>query len=260
MMRTGHPSQVSGHEIRLAISFAIGIAPALALMWLSLRRFDYPIAPKALFDDRRLFLAFAVGMVFGVFASLLNIYLSLTATSAGFGPILALIAIALFEESFKLVYLNRSGYRGRFDTTFYGVSLALGSASTLVSASGFGLNPSLTGAPETIALLIAFSVSMALILASTGSLIGFGAAQQQSIRYFVRAYLVRLAHLLILFFFFTGADIILSAGSLAAALVFAAIVYGFVYTEILPETLPRDVRRSLRRWPQKSQRPIKESE
>ncbi len=261
MMRSGHRPGVSSHEARLAISFLVGVGPAAALMWVSLRRFDYPMAPKALFDDRRVFLAFAVGMGFGVFASVLTIFLSvMVAAAGGFGGTLSLFVVALFEVSFMLVYLNRPGYRGRFETTFYGTSLGLGAAATLTMASAFSLNPTLAGSPELAGLLALFAVSMALILGSTGSLVGFGTARQQAIRYFARAYLVRLSHLLILFFFFTTQDVPVAAASLVASLAFAAVVYVFVYREILPETLPREIRRELRRWPRETKRPAKESE
>lgn len=235
-------------QLRLAIALAIGIGPALLTMWLSLRRFDYPLAPKALFDDRRVFFALAVGLAFGVFASVLTV---MVATS-GIGIVLTLLAVALFETSFLLVYLNRPGYRGRFDTTFYGVSLAVGASATLVMASVYTANPGIRGHPEWFAYLVPFSLSTALAFASVGSLIGFGAAHKQVLRYFARAYLVRASHLLVLTFFFLGgdpsSDAVLGAVSLAASLVFAGVVYWYVYREILPETLPKDIRRSLRKW------------
>ena len=245
-------------QLRFAISFIVGVGPAILLMWLSLRRFDYPYAPKSLFDDRRVFFAFAVGMGFGAFSSSITFAIS----TSGLGIIVPLLAVALFEESFKVVYLNRKGYRGRFDTTFYGVSLGVGSGATLVMASIFNANPTLLRSPQVPALVAALallSLSMTMILASTGGLIGFGTAQSKVLGYFLRAFLVRFSHLAILMFFFLGDDPVLSFSSLGASLVFAGIVYAFVYREVLPETLPRDLRRSLRRWPEKADRPAKDS-
>ena len=255
---------MADEQIRLAIAAAVGIGPAFAMMWFSLRRFDYPLAPKALFDDRRVFFSFAVGIVFGVVASALTVLVS----TSGLGVILPLLAVALFEESFKLVYLNRPGYRGRFDTTFYGVTLGVGSSAALAMASAFAFTPNPQSATAgfnpalSVALLVAFSASMALTLASTGALIGFGAAHEQVLRYFPRAFLVRASHLVILVFFFVGEDAGLAAASLAGSLVFAGIVYAYVYREILPETLPTDLRKSLRRWPgeaKKAKKPAKGS-
>ena len=249
-------------QLRFAISFIVGVGPAILLMWLSLRRFDYPYAPKSLFDDRRVFFAFAVGMGFGAFSSSITFAIS----TSGLGIIVPLLAVALFEESFKVVYLNRKGYRGRFDTTFYGVSLGVGSGATLVMASIFNANPTLLRSPQVPALVAALallSLSMTMILASTGGLIGFGTAQSKVLGYFLRAFLVRFSHLAILMFFFLytpGDDPRLAVASLAASLMFAGIVYAYVYREVLPETLPKDIRRELLRWPGKAERPAKESE
>jgi hypothetical protein len=249
---------MADEQLRFSIAFLVGILPAILLLWVSLRRFSYPLAPKSLFDDRKVFFAFAVGLAFGAVSSSLTFAIS----SSGLGIVVPLIAVALFEESFKLVYLNRKGYRGRFDTTFYGVGLGIGSAGTLSMASVF-TNAGLLQSPDLPTLvggLVLFSVSLSAILASTGALIGFGSSQSKVLGYFLRAFLVRFSHLAILLFFFlykprdnpTAAIL-----SLAASLVFAGIVYAFVYREILPETLPKDLRRELQRWPGKAERPAK---
>ncbi|TLZ64041.1 MAG: hypothetical protein E6K13_03555 [Methanobacteriota archaeon] len=243
-------------QLRFAIAFVVGIGPAIMLMWLSLRRFAYPMAPKSLFDDRRVFFAFAVGIGFGAVSSSLTYSISTSVPNI----LVPLIAAALFEESFKLAYLNLKSFRGRFDTTFYGVSLGVGSGGALAMASVFNANPTLLSASEVpafVTALVLFSISMTTILASTGALIGFGSAEKKVLGYFLRAFLVRFSHLTILLFFFLGGNELLAWSSLAASLVFAGVVYTFVYREVLPETLPKDLRRELRRWPGKADRPAK---
>ena len=248
-------------QLQFSIAFLLGIVPAILVLWISLRRFSYPLAPKSLFDDRKVFFAFAVGLAFGAVSG----SLTLAVSTSGFGIVVPLIAVALFEEGFKLVYLNRRGYRGRFDTTFYGVSLGVGSAATLVMSSVF-TNSGLLQSPDVPALaggLLLFGLSLTCILASTGAIIGFGASQSKVLGYYVRAFLVRFSHLAILMFFFLHTprdDPRLAVASLAASLLFAGIVYAFVYREVLPETLPKDIRRELLRWPGKAEHPAKESE
>ena len=156
-------------------------------------------------------------------------------------------------------------------TTFYGVSLGVGSGATLVMSSVF-TNSGLLQSPDVPALvggLLLFGLSLTFVLASTGAIIGFGASQGKVLGYYVRAFLVRFSHLAILMFFFlydpgdnpaAPKDPTAAILSLAASLVFAGIVYAFVYREVLPETLPKDIRRELLRWPGKAERPAKESE
>lgn len=150
------------------IALVLGIGPALGVLYWSLRRFDRPHVDHALFDDRRVFGALAVGMVFGVFASGLNLLLSLGSFA---GAVLVLASVVLFEELFKLVYLNRRRYRGRFDTTFYGVPLGVGAASTAVVANVVWAEASPVP-PASLALFAVFSAGLSLANASSGAFVG----------------------------------------------------------------------------------------
>jgi len=236
----------------LSASMAIGLAPALFLLWFSLRRFDYPHAEKTLFDDRRVFFALAVGLGWGAFASTLTLFVG----SAGFsgGLLVAYVfvfAIVLLEESFKMVYLGRKGYRMRFDTTFTGVALGVGSAATLVAASGI-LNP--TGA--NLLVFAVFSMTMSLMHAVSGALIGFGAAHGTMGKHYLRAVLARAVNMFLLVPFFMpaayGGDPLVAYISLGAGLAEGLLLYRYVYEEVLPDTLPKEIRRELRRWKARS--------
>ncbi len=241
-------------------AMALGLGPALVVLWFSLRRFDYPRAEHALFDDRRVFFALAAGMVWGVVASLLATFVG----AAGGGDLpsvyVIVLGIVMLEESFKMAFLGRRGYRMRFDTTFTGVALGVGSASTLVAASGF-LDLSASAArfsPETLATLAVFSAAMSVMHAVSGSLIGFGSAKGAMGKYYVRAILARAVNMLLMVPFFVpqayGSDPTVAYVSLAAGLGEALLLYRYVYLEVLPETLPKDIRRELRQWHARSVR------
>lgn len=231
-------------QLDFFVALLLGIVPALAILWFSLSQFSYPHVDQTLFDDRKAFFALAVGMVFGVLASVLNIALGL--------DILLLAAVLLLEEAFKLVYLNRRGYRGRFDTTFYGVPLGAGAASTAVVASAYGGAGSLY-VPESLLLLALFSVSLAIAHVDTGALIGFGASQARTWKPFVQAVAVRYAHTALLspFILLSGQPFAVAGPwallSVVASLGFAAVIYRYVYEELLPGTLPEDIRRKIKR-------------
>ncbi len=230
------------------IALVLGIGPALGVLYWSLRRFDRPHVEHSLFDDRRVFGALAVGMVFGVFASGLNRLLSLGSFA---GAVLVLASVVLFEELFKLVYLNRRRYRGRFDTTFYGVPLGVGAASTAVVANVVWAEGSPVP-PASLALFALFSAGLSLANASSGAFLGFGASRGEMLRPFLRAVAVRYAHAAFLFPFYLRADP-WGIVSVFTALGFASIVFHYVYEEILPGTLPEDLRRQLRRARRRAQ-------
>lgn len=237
---------MADENLRFFASLLLGLGPALFLMWHALRRFDVPRASRALYDDRKAFTSLAAGMVFGVLASILSVTIQIGADAA-FAGILLFLSI-LLEELFKLVYLNRKAYRGKFDTTFYGVTLGVGMSSTVVLASAYLANPATLLMPGTIAVLLVFSLSMAFVHAASGSIIGFGTAHGPTGSAVVKAIAVRAIHgyLLLTFILGLGGEVF-QLVSLGLATAFAALAYAWVYREVLPDTLPRELRRELRR-------------
>ena len=240
-------------------SFAIGLAPALFFLWFSLRRFDYPHAERTLFDDRRVFFALAVGLGWGVVASLMTVFVGAAGIAGNLATVyVVVLALVLLDESFKMAYLGRKGYRMRFDTTFTGVALGVGSAATLVTASAFLETAGSGSSAEGLIALGIFSVAMSCMHAVSGSLIGFGAARGEMRRYYPRAVLARAVGMVLMVPFFVpsayGGDPTIAYVSLLAGLVEALLLYRYIYVEILPETLPKDVRRELRRWRARSTR------
>ena len=240
-------------QLDFSAALALGLAPALALLYWSIRRFDIPFTRYRLFDDRRLFGGFAAGLIFGALAA----FVEVNAPSGLAGTVAALAAFFLFEESFKTVWLNRRAYRGRFDTTFYGVSVGVGVAATLAVASvlsSVAASPAALSTPETLLLLALFCVTWSLVHGVTGVLIGFGAAHGETLRPLLKALLVRYAHGAILLAFFLGADEPWSLIAVATSIVFAAVLYHYVYTVLLPATLPDDVRREMKREKRRARR------
>jgi len=222
----------------------LGIAPALAVLWLSLRRFDRPHVTTALFDDRRVFSSLAVGLVFGVFASALNLLLPRRDLAAS---VLTLLGLLVLEELFKLVYLNRKSYQGRFDATFYGVPLGVGAAATAVVASVVWTATGFPIQPQALTVVVLFSLGLSLVNASSGAIIGFGASQGLMWPSLLRAVGVRYGHAAFLVPYLLDPFHPWSGLSILTALGFGAIVYRYVYANLLPGTLPEDLRRQLRR-------------
>src|SRR5437879_12318168 len=126
-------------------AFLLGLLPGLAILWVSLRRFDRPQVDHTLFDDRRVFGSLAVGLIFGTVASIFALALP-RGDLASFAVAVAVSFV--FEESFKLVWLKRRSYRCRFDTTFYGATLGIGAAASGAAAAAWA-SRAMLDAPET---------------------------------------------------------------------------------------------------------------
>jgi hypothetical protein len=238
---------VSSHQVILFVSGIVGFVPAVAVLFHALRTYDYPHTEHAFFDTSRVFLAFGVGIVVGTISGAFTVALGVLSI---FSLVIALLLVALFEEGLKLVYLNRKGYRGRFDSTFCGVSMGIGLAA-LVAAGNAYVNRQALLAPVPLAFLSALSASLALVHASTGAIIGLGCSKGDVASRFAQAYVARVLHSAMLVPFIVssafGADVVVPVFSLLAALVFALFVYVHVYRVVLPDTLPPELRRERRR-------------
>jgi hypothetical protein len=231
-------------QLLFLASFVIGIVPALVLMWVGLRRFTYPSIEKTLFDDRRIFFALAVGMVVGTFSSLFSF--SLTGVDLA-SSVIAVVGAAVFEEMFKLVYLNRKGYRQNFSSTFYGFALGLGIAATVVLASGMG-NPALTANPLTIVVLVLSSFGYAGMEATTGTLIGYGCSKGLPWGYLIRALVVRLVFIAsaIPYSLFIEPEW-LGLITVIPPLVVGLFLFYFAYFITFQDALPPELRRRARK-------------
>ena len=237
-------------DFRVILSGIIGLVPALLLLWFTLRRYDKPYVDMTLFDDRKVFIAFAAGIVFGIAAAVVYslVMRPVDVLSAFF--LAALLFV--FEEMFKFVFLNFKSFLQKPDTPFYGVSLGLGIASSFVL-----LNVYLQVIQEVtviiFALLVIYSVMMSLLHCSTGALIGYGSSRGTPWTYLAEAMIIRffmaiaLLPVLMARIFPTETWFYwLYAASIVATLVISAVVYYHVYTSVLPRVLPEVARRRQR--------------
>src|SRR2546428_7366488 len=135
------------------VAFLLGILPGIWILWPSLNGSDRPYVDRTLFDGRRVFGSLAVGLVFG---TVVSVFALSTPRTDIVGVLVAVSASFLFEESFKLVWLNRRRYQGRFDTTFYGVPLGTGIAASRAVPAAWRFRDVLY-VPETFALLVLYS-------------------------------------------------------------------------------------------------------
>jgi len=245
-MYPGTPARDVADFVQGAAAATIGIGPALAAVFLALRRYDRPHFDHTLFDDRRVFLALAVGFVFGTIGSAVAAF---AAQPDPAGAFVALFLVAVLEEAFKLVYLNRKGYRARFDTTYVGVALGGGVAATSAFVPAYRAAAFL-GDPLTAGFLLVFSLSLATLHVFTGSLIGFGCAFGATFPRLAWALLARAIYLILAMPFVLAAGSAVTTGpvvALAAGLALSLFLYRFALVQTLPDAVPADVRNERRR-------------
>lgn len=224
----------------MLIAAAIGIAPALALMYWTMRDYTYPRVQKPFFDDRKLFPMLAVGMVIGVV-----IYTVQNSFNMAF--ILYALIFALLEELVKLVVLNLKRFHGKLDTPFYGLVLGLGIGSTMAFGAVWVTILSFASAGQTLAItdylvLIVVAVQFVLLNGATGAIIGIGAATGYPFNYFANATLTHIAVNLVMigFYSFTG---VWQYICLLVATGIAGFAYWQTHSRTIPELISKEVSR-----------------
>ncbi len=235
-------------DYRVVMAGILGIGPALALLFHAMRKYDVPFVEAPLFDSGRLFMLFAVGMVFGGIATFMTF--ATVGPGATFLVLLGLLlVIALFEELFKFVVLNMKQFQLKYETTFYGLSLGLGISAVFMLMTSYPLIPRDFDGLEkyvAVALLALYSIGISTLHASTGSYIGYGSATGYVWNYFFQAMIARAGYAVMIVPFILG-EPILDAIGMAAATIFAILLYVHIYYRILPETLPDKERKKRRR-------------
>lgn len=223
----------------------LGLGPALALMFYTLRNYDYPYVEKALFSDRRLFASFAVGMVAGTASAALTYFLL---PASDFALILVvLLLVALFDELFKMVYLNLRTLRGRFDATFYGAALGLAMGGSSSMAFAYVALGTLGLGTVTVAFSLAVALSLVGVEFFAGSLLGSGAANGRMVQPLGEALAARTLVAVPLALLLSPPDATVGWAAGVLAVGGGLGLAWMAHATVLPEALPQDVRRGIRR-------------
>lgn len=240
-------------DVHLFLASAIGIGFSMMGLYLMLKR---PYTKVEYFDYQKMFLMYIVGMLLGIFGSVFN---SWYASYAPPDPsyfvedfIFVVIVFAVLEEMLKFVVLNRKKYRGKQETTFYGVSLGFGYGALIAVSTAFvsfSISPVAYTAYGVI-LIIATSFCLIFLHGTLGCLIGYGCATMKGMKYLLIAILGQI--ILNFLILITGYANLLEIPEVAAifisaALLYVAAIYQYVRNNVITKALPVELRRQERR-------------
>jgi len=223
----------------------IGFAPAMALFYYTLGDYTFPKAPKPFFDDRKVFLFFALGIILGMVIFAFESWGSTVGTAET--VLLLIVGFAAMEELMKLVILNFPRFQRKIDTAFCGLAMGLGMGATFTFATVYSY---LLGLPEVQAadlVIVGFlGILFVLLHASTSALVGIGVARGDVKGYFPEALLIHLAFGLLYesFFVIELLEPPLNLAGLVGATAVVVYAYHKVHTTSLP-ALVRDAKRLL---------------
>ncbi len=220
------------------IAGAIGLGPALFLMYYTLRSYTYPAVEKSFFDDRRIFLFLAIGLIIGVVIWFFEF-------GFNFWDVLVALSFAVIEELVRLVILNFKRFQRRLDTVFIGLVLGLGMGGAIATGNVFATLNSLAGliGPADVAILILVSIQLVTLGGATGATIGAGVTKSLPFSYFAQAAMVHIAVNLIMIGFYLGGDLFIDLIFLVVATVLPAYYYWYVHSRLIPNMVQGEVKR-----------------
>lgn len=219
----------------LMIAGAIGFAPAIALMFYTLRNYTYPAVERPFFDDRKVFFMFAVGIMVGVVLAAIEYIFSSTDIGS---LMLYAVLFALMEELAKFVILNMRRFLQKLDTTFYGVTLGLGIGSTTGFGAVFFTLHALNGQVGVLdyVFLVLLAIQLVLLHGATTTTIAIGSARGNAWPFLTQAIMVHLAVNLLMVPYYLGENP-LGFISFALSLGFLAMYYRHLYGTMIPDVV-----------------------
>jgi len=224
--------------------------PAFILMTHLLNRYESRL------DDRKMYKGFFGGIVLA-----LVVYLFMLIGFIGFviedgdeeeiargvsKAFWSIPALAFMISALMAWFMNRKGFRGKEETSFYGAAMGFGFSSMF--AFIMVSRPMVRGELDSdyeILLLIPLALGIVLIQGSIGSVMGYGCVHGMLIKSFFYGGLL---HVLMNICFFMRALGYIPQELLAAlALFYGSLLYMYVYARLLPRGLTRGERMKLQR-------------
>ncbi len=161
-------------DYAIYIAAVIVFAPALLLLYYTLKGYTYPAVEDPFFKDSTVFTIFAVGLIEGFVIS--AFYVKMDMSNIFIGVLFAAIQVLLI-----LVVLNLKRFHRKSDTVFYGFSLGMGQGVGMA----FGIAASLLSVFEeaadvdvyTWAVIVVITAQELLLMSSVGATVGEGVAR-----------------------------------------------------------------------------------
>lgn len=246
----------------LLLTSIIGFAPALAIIWFSLRKYDHPYVQGACFDDRRVFFLLAIGMVMGSVLYVIErmvypLFMLSDGTQEFFEPVIFIlvyvIGMGMVLTLSKFIVLNFPAIQGRIDSPFYGVSLGAGISATWIVGFGYIslMDSDYTSDVPVIAALIIFSLNTALINSSVGAILGASTARNEGMRGILGGLVPHIVFNLLMLPWFYLNNIWYT---LAIVTPLSVLIFWEVHTRIIPNSLPEEIQDEIRKNEKKAKK------
>jgi len=235
-------------EYGFILATVFGAGPALFTLYYVLRQY------QGAWDDRKLFICLAVGMILGVVGFFFHAMLD----AVIYGPLLTAFTIyvagfAVLENLMLFSVLNFKWLRGTPDATFCGVSLGAGFAAS--GSMAFVYRASSLGIANLDAFIlvsmIGISFATIFLRIANGAMVGLGSALGKPWTWFGKAIVAQVPYatlfMSLLYFTDVYTPVWIWAPATGAMVAYTYFVLLYVRKLVLPQNLPAETRKRLRR-------------
>ena len=158
-------------DFAMGLAAALGLGPALVLMYLVLRKYTYPAVESPFFSDPQFFKLFVVGLFEGTILFVVySFYMR--------DPIMIVILAVIFEMA-KFVVLNLKRFSGQSDTIFYGYGIGLGLGCAFAFGMIFYFSSQATMDTLSWVMVVIMGLVYIFLQAAAGTTIGEGSARKK---------------------------------------------------------------------------------
>jgi len=215
-------------ETMFYIAAILAFAPAIAMMYILLKKYTFPATEYPYFSDPSFFIQFTVGLVAGTIMFLVYTYVM--------DSVVSVILYSVIQVLAAVVVLNLKRYRGKSDSIFYGFGFGLGAGCT--TATGFIYYVSTASAQLggsvgvfEYALLFVMALSMIFQYSSVGITVGEGIARHNPMQFAFQAMIYNLVYWVLFTIMLFNSDSTLMYLMVAACFVVSAFYLYYAYVK-----------------------------
>lgn len=209
----------------------LGIIPALAIMFISLKGYE------GYYKDKSIFLSFVMGIILGVIVAVVRLIINPQPFLIVF-----IIIFAFFEQLIKTIVLNIGRLQYKKETPVYGLSLGLGFGSSFTPFLIIAISQSPQVTLTELSIVVIGSIGFILFHAASGAYIGFGIFSGRITRFLLTAILIQIPFNAIIDLSRLTSDPLFVYYQ-AGLIIYGAIFFIYVIKKVLPQILTMAERR-----------------
>jgi hypothetical protein len=249
-------------EVGVFVAMMMGTIPAILLRFYMLRPFE------GMFEERSVMLAFAIGMVAGVVAGVLHVFVDgYLFASVATAIALFVIGWAIVDQFLRVIIFNSPRFTGDPDTTFYSTCFGLGYGAMLTALWFYRSFVLLDVGSNAwvLASYVGAAFAFAVVHGATGMLVGFGASEGELWRFAFLGVVVQLPlNVMWWLALASSVEAAVPIWELGTITMFIAAAYGVLILrwtmgKVVPDLLPKEAMRRRRRDVRRQKRSRKET-